>query len=556
MQSTSQVNAAPSTDTGYGHDQRSLPPPSPLLSQKLSSYTEGTNMNDNLRALIKAASAGSAARAKAAAEACDDDDDKKKDKHDKEKGEKDKEEKKASLHQSLQLADHLDKVASALFKEANDPALPTMVANPAGSIPSDFGQGTQQQPIGMMAKLKNMLHLPTKTPDQPATPGGHKIAEDPAMMAQMMAAQEGEAGIPPVETPSMGRKTMDIVMRRALPAAGAVVGGALGSKLAPHLHMPHGNALAIGGGLGGAALGAGAGELATRGIGAASDKITEYMAARKAKQEAMALEEAAALQAAAQQDPAAMMVPKMAFDAHDPDYPQALALATKMDEEAAARDQGMSTGDKVRRGLGMASHAILPGAGAAAGGLAGLHGGSALARHLGDRLSLGQHAGMVGAGGVLGTVLGAGAGALANKGIGMGIDKLKAHLAQRKLEAVAPEVAADPAAIIAAQHEGSKLANMIAAGQEMKKLPPGQPASGASPVTGPKHLVESNQKAIDMTRGEAYSQQRKDLQGVFQEPALRKANDSTLQDAFHHNQGSKLASAKELLARLQKEASA
>lgn len=70
----------------------------------------------------------------------------------------------------------------------------------------------------------------------------------------------------------------------------------------------------------------------------------------------------------------------------------------------------------------------------------------------------------------------------------------------------------------------------------------GAPAGGM-PV-GPRHLVHSNESAINFKRNAAYGNRKSDLKAYLSEPALTNSTDSTLQAAFAHTgeAGTKLAS--------------
>lgn len=70
----------------------------------------------------------------------------------------------------------------------------------------------------------------------------------------------------------------------------------------------------------------------------------------------------------------------------------------------------------------------------------------------------------------------------------------------------------------------------------------GAPAGGM-PV-GPRHLVHSNESAINFKRSAAYGNRKSDLKAYLSEPALTNSTDSTLQAAFAHTgeAGTKLAS--------------
>jgi hypothetical protein len=61
---------------------------------------------------------------------------------------------------------------------------------------------------------------------------------------------------------------------------------------------------------------------------------------------------------------------------------------------------------------------------------------------------------------------------------------------------------------------------------------------------GPRHLVHSNESAINFKRSAAYGNRKSDLKAYLSEPALTNSTDSTLQAAFAHTgeAGTKLAS--------------
>lgn len=66
--------------------------------------------------------------------------------------------------------------------------------------------------------------------------------------------------------------------------------------------------------------------------------------------------------------------------------------------------------------------------------------------------------------------------------------------------------------------------------------------------------IGSNQAIIDAKANVGSAEKRKDLREAFKEPALTSSTDTTLNEAFQHTEGNKLASARELFVQLQREA--
>lgn len=73
--------------------------------------------------------------------------------------------------------------------------------------------------------------------------------------------------------------------------------------------------------------------------------------------------------------------------------------------------------------------------------------------------------------------------------------------------------------------------------------PGGSPAGGQP--QGPRHLIESNEAAINFKRRDAYGNRRTDLEKYIMEPALTSSTDKVLGQAWEHTQqaGPKIASA-------------
>jgi len=408
----------------------------------------------NIQQLIKAAYEGTE-RSKAAAEACDDGPEAK-DKKDKGKEGKESAEKKAS--HNLYVAELAEKVAEQLIKEAERGELQTSTVNPSGSIPKDFGQGKQQQPLKPPMEGREPK---TTTVEEPATPAGHKIAHlryRQEMLKQALsnpfALGRAEHIDPASATPEQIEKLKNHALKlnrtETLAEAARNVG-------AIHTFNP------------------GPTTLLHTAAAAAPAAIRGYLRGRKIDR-----------------------------------------------EEGPTDDPGLGVG----RGLVGGS---LLGLGTLAGGVDGGVGGPMAATGAGHLLS--------------GYVGNRRAAAMRDLAAAREAREIRASMATpAPAEAPAPEKVAGFADFLRGKMQGLK--TMIA----------GQPPVGGEPVSGPQHIAQSNQASIDATKGQAYAQQRHDLnQGQFQEPALSAAHDSTLRDAFHNSSGSKLASAQELFSRLQKE---
>lgn len=402
----------------------------------------------NINELIKAAYEGTA-RAKAAAEACDDGPEKSE--HEKKKDKS--EEKKAADGRALLVADLAEKVAEELIKQAERGELPRSVVDPSGRIPSDFGQGKQQQPLKPPMEGREPK---TTTVEEPATPAGHKIAQLRYRNALLKQAFDPRT-VSEEDIAAMARDARKTNLKET--GAEALRNAALLLN-----NLPNGGSIALP--LAGAAFGG------VRGLVRAK-RINDLEAGTERVQ-------------------------------------------PSNETTSLGVGRGIATGL-----LGAITPGLIPAAAVA--------GGHAASGYFGQ------------------------------KRVGMEheiADARKALALRNALAGGAAGAAPVEAMPVPEPQKVAGIADSLRSGWgRLKTMVVGQPPAGASPVEGPQHIAQSNQASIDATKGQAYAQQRADLnKGQFQEPALRASNDSTLQDAFHHSSGSKLASAQELFDRLQKEA--
>lgn len=156
-----------------------------------------------------------------------------------------------------------------------------------------------------------------------------------------------------------------------------------------------------------------------------------------------------------------------------------------------------------------------------------------------------------------GTTVGALGGAAAGYGLGYGVDRLMKHkeaspIAQMILAKLAGEDT------MKANIDGGGTSSPLAGMGQLTTTESSQPSPSQSgdPVSGygnqGRRLIQTNQAAIDYTKGDAKGPQKSQLKEVLDEPALTASTDSTLKENLRNTgkAGVKIAGARDVLEKV------